>query len=252
MSPIPTDELHAEAQSTADAGLDELPRSLDSETCVVAASSPARGLHELAEETGAAVVVVGSSHRGALGRVLAGTAAAQLLSGSPCPVAVAPRGLADRAPVGLGRIGVGFDDGAESWNALRCAASLAAAVGGAVRVIHAVPPLVMVPMVPMAPVVLPTELEPARRRASELATARAVASLSEEVTPDARSAVGDPVSVLEAEARGDIDLLVLGSRGFGPVRAVLLGSVSSELMRQARCPVMVVPRSASGEAFSPR
>lgn len=56
-------------------------------------------------------------------------------------------------------------------------------------------------------------------------------------------AVGDPARVLEAAAREGLDLLVLGSRGFGPLRRVLLGSVSSELVREAPWPVMVVPRS---------
>ena len=41
-----------------------------------------------------------------------------------------------------------------------------------------------------------------------------------------------------------MDLLVVGSRGYGPLRRVLLGSVSSELMHSAPCPVMVVPRTA--------
>jgi nucleotide-binding universal stress UspA family protein len=49
--------------------------------------------------------------------------------------------------------------------------------------------------------------------------------------------------VLEAEGERDPDLLVLGSRGFGPARRVLLRSVSSEIVRLAPCPVMVVPRS---------
>ena len=59
-------------------------------------------------------VVVGSSHRGALGRVLVGNVATQLLSGGPCPVLLAPRGLEDRAPLALWLIGVGFDDSGES------------------------------------------------------------------------------------------------------------------------------------------
>jgi nucleotide-binding universal stress UspA family protein len=59
---------------------------------------------------------------------------------------------------------------------------------------------------------------------------------------------GDPVQVLEAEGEGDLDLLVLGSRRFGPVRRVLPGSVSSELVRLAPCPVIVVPRSVEFDA----
>jgi nucleotide-binding universal stress UspA family protein len=44
-----------------------------------------------------------------------------------------------------------------------------------------------------------------------------------------------------------LDLLVLGSRGYGPLRSVLLGSVSSYVMRHAGCPVLVVPRNGDGD-----
>ena len=37
-------------------------------------------------------------------------------------------------------------------------------------------------------------------------------------------------------------LLVVGSRGYGPLRRVLLGSVSTELVRSAPCPLIVTPR----------
>ena len=42
------------------------------------------------------------------------------------------------------------------------------------------------------------------------------------------------------------DLLFTGSRAKGPFRRVLLGSVSTHLLRDAACPVVVVPRG-SGE-----
>ena len=35
-------------------------------------------------------------------------------------------------------------------------------------------------------------------------------------------------------------LIVLGSRGLGPLRRVLMGSVSDSVVRHARCPVLVV------------
>ena len=53
---------------------------------------------------------------------------------------------------------------------------------------------------------------------------------------------GEPADAL-AEV-DDLDLLVLGSRGYGPVKGTLLGSVSSRVMAAALCPVMVVPRAA--------
>jgi hypothetical protein len=38
---------------------------------------------------------------------------------------------------------------------------------------------------------------------------------------------------------------VVGSRGWGPVRRILLGSTSARLMREAHCPVLVLPRGAA-------
>ena len=53
-------------------------------------------------------------------------------------------------------------------------------------------------------------------------------------------AVVEPLAALGAD---DVDMLVCGSRGYGPARRVLLGGVSSRLIRRARLPVAVVPRA---------
>ena len=55
---------------------------------------------------------------------------------------------------------------------------------------------------------------------------------------------GDTVDALAALDEREIDLLVCGSRGYGPVRRVLLGGVLRKLVRRAACPVVVVPRGA--------
>ena len=70
----------------------------EAELRTVTATSPARGLAELAEADGAEAVVVGSTHRGAIGRVMSGSTAERLLHGSGCPVAVAPRGYRRHRP----------------------------------------------------------------------------------------------------------------------------------------------------------
>jgi nucleotide-binding universal stress UspA family protein len=44
----------------------------------------------------------------------------------------------------------------------------------------------------------------------------------------------------------NVDVLVCGSRGYGPVRRVLLGGVSSRLIRSAQLPLTVVPRATTG------
>lgn len=51
---------------------------------------------------------------------------------------------------------------------------------------------------------------------------------------------GAPGSILLRVAEG-ADLLVVGSRGRGGLTGVLLGSVAQQLVRDAECPVVVVP-----------
>jgi nucleotide-binding universal stress UspA family protein len=54
---------------------------------------------------------------------------------------------------------------------------------------------------------------------------------------------GEPAEMIANEAiREDVDLVVVGSRGHGPLASVLVGSTARKLMRTAPCPVAVVPR----------
>ena len=61
---------------------------------------------------------------------------------------------------------------------------------------------------------------------------------------------GEPAEVL-AEAASELDLLLIGSRGYGPVKGTLLGSVSARLMAAAPCPVMVTTRGAGSHPLEP-
>lgn len=102
-------------------------------------SSPARALTELAEADDSSLIVIGSTHRGALGRVYPGSVGERLVNGAPCPVAIAPRGFARKEQFDLGLIGVGYDGTEESRLALREAADLAKQRGANLRLIAAVP-----------------------------------------------------------------------------------------------------------------
>jgi nucleotide-binding universal stress UspA family protein len=53
---------------------------------------------------------------------------------------------------------------------------------------------------------------------------------------------GDPMIALAAASR-NLDLLIVGSRSYGPLGAVLLGAVTRRLASAAECPFMVVPRT---------
>ena len=77
--------------------------------------------------------------------------------------------------------------------------------------------------------------------------------ISEESVAGAEARVlhGDPAECL-ADAADDehAELIVVGSRGLGAFRAAFLGSVSNALVGIARCPVLVVPRSATADELN--
>jgi nucleotide-binding universal stress UspA family protein len=55
---------------------------------------------------------------------------------------------------------------------------------------------------------------------------------------------GHPTTLLD-ELSDDVDLIVIGSRRWGPLTRVLLGGTGESLMHGSRCSVMVVPRPRS-------
>jgi nucleotide-binding universal stress UspA family protein len=193
---------------------------------VVGASSAAEALYELAEELEAGAVVVGSTHRGSVGRITPGSVAEALLSGSPCPVAVAPAGFHERERQTLVTIGVAYDESAEATHALAAAEQLAGRLRAKLTI-------VTVAQDRDQREALAARLERIVREAPAMITARADVP------------IGEPWEALR-EAGSDLDLLVCGSRRYGPVRRVLLGSVSARLVRDAVCPVLVIPRGVDG------
>jgi nucleotide-binding universal stress UspA family protein len=133
---------------------------------------------------------------------------------------------------------------------LAAAAALARAGEAQVRVIHvfrpeaAAPPALMV-----SPVYLQVAEEAEAAEREQLA--RAVQELTaRSITADGIFVVGSPVPELVTQSE-DLDLLVTGSRGYGPLRAVLLGGVTGRLASLARCPLLVVPRGAGASLETP-
>ena len=88
------------------------------------------------------------------------------------------------------------------------------------------------------------------RRERQEKLAHAVAALDPDIDASEKLLDGDARELLARES-GELDLLVVGSRGYGPLRAVLLGSVSSALVRSAESPLVVVPRAANGDTPTP-
>jgi nucleotide-binding universal stress UspA family protein len=208
----------------------------------VSATSASRSLHEVAEAEDAAVVVVGSGHRGAFGRIYPGSTGERLLQGSATPVAMAPRGFRARGVEELGTVAVAYLDTAEGRAALAFAAALAQRTGARLRVVTVAPMRAEL----FAPVIGRDAEEAYVKTAREgyqRSLDAAIASLAGvEAVGELRE--GDVVDVLASIDPRDADLLVCGSRGYGPVRRILLGGVSSKLVHRAALPVVIVPRAA--------
>jgi nucleotide-binding universal stress UspA family protein len=205
----------------------------------IAGASPAQALHALAEEVGAGTIVVGATHHGTALRLLAGSTPEHVLDGSPCPVAVAPEGFARQHPSTPRQIAVAYDGSPESERALALGAALARRSDARLRLVTATGPAAAAypPLDPGAYAQLGELAREEAREQLDTAIAQLEGVRAEGVVRD-----GEPVEVVSADSAGD-DLLICGSRGRGPVRRVLLGSVSSRLLRHAACPVVVVPRA---------
>jgi nucleotide-binding universal stress UspA family protein len=221
---------------------------LDVETQAVGSSSAAWGLQDLAESEHADVIVLGSSHRGRVGRVFMGSVSDRLFHGSPCAVAVAPRGFSQRSDSALRVIGVAFDGSPESESALVEAARLAEAAGATLRVLAVAESNIYFGY-SVGTYSQPEIFQWTKDHLEEV-IATALETLPRKLKASGEVLSGDAAETLVSRTEGGVDLLVMGSRGYGPARRVLLGSVSAKLARSATCPLLVVPRTVENAAES--
>jgi nucleotide-binding universal stress UspA family protein len=209
---------------------------------VVEGLSPARVLHALSEEEHAAIVVIGSTHRGAIGRVVPGTVAERLLSGAASPVAVAPVGYAESTdPLELRVVGVAYDGSDEAHNALQGAAALARAAGARLRVITVFQRIAFGALSSPGGVTLESVND---RLGAEMKEQLDEAVAAHGDGAEGVFATGDAAEVLAAQSE-ELDLMVAGSRGYGPIGAVLLGGTTHRLLMSAACPLVVIPRGGA-------
>jgi nucleotide-binding universal stress UspA family protein len=213
-----------------------LAAGVDAEIVSVVAESPGRGLHEQAERQSADLLVAGSCSRGVWGRIALGDDARAALNGAPCAVAVAPLGFAEHHTV-ITKVGVAFNGSSESVAALAVAQQLAAATHATVHALE----VVALPSMAYAGL-LPPSVGDTIESMLEEANARM------DALPDVE---GQAVYGLASEklvAFGDeVDILLVGSRGYGPMRRLVVGSTSDYLERHARCPLLILPPSHRGQ-----
>jgi len=145
----------------------------------------------------------------------------------------------------------GLDDSRGARVALRAAARLARELGAQLVVVHVVQPQ------PSAPGIGPTARQLAGVPVADLLVggeALVDRILEEEHLHAAgrRVVLGFAADRLADVAdEVDAELIVVGSRGRGAIKAAFLGSVSSDVIGVARCPVLVVPPAAEAAVRGP-
>jgi nucleotide-binding universal stress UspA family protein len=199
------------------------------------AHTPGAGLHQQAEEMGADLLVVGTCSRGALGRAMLGDDTRAALNGSPCAVAIAARGYSEH-PKPIATVGVAYNESPESRHALEAARDVAAASGAQVRALE----VVTIPSYTFSGPgtfaigdTINTMVEEADARLGKLDGVQASATYG---------LSGEELASFSDE----VDLLVVGSRGYGPLKRLVLGSTSDYLQRNARSSLLVLARLGDG------
>jgi nucleotide-binding universal stress UspA family protein len=198
------------------------------------------GLLDTATELGATMIVVGATRDGIIGRHSLGSISSELLHYASLPVALAPRGHAERAGAQLDTVTVAVPAARRGEDPLPIAADLARRAGLAVRLVC------LVSSDEHGDIDADTS---AQTRQRQIAAARAALDdargrLGESADIDAVVGDGDTLEDAVTSLRfGDGDLLVVGSSRLGPPSRVFLGSTASRILRSTTAPILVVPRS---------
>jgi nucleotide-binding universal stress UspA family protein len=177
-------------------------------------------------------MVVGTPAGRPAGHVQLMSRAQTTLHGCPCALAVAPRGHGD-ASGAITEIGVGIEETPLGEATLAQTRRLAVQLDAGVRVVEVIVPPAMMWISPAYAYM--TQL--AELVQDRVAEARERLALLDDCTVEVFS--GEPVQHLR-EVSGRVDLLVLGSRSYGPVRSLLVGSTTEGLLDDAACPVLIL------------
>ncbi len=201
----------------------------------------AQAIVDVARARGARVIVIGTGKHDAIGRVLYGERALDIATLADRPVLIVPAGAVAR-PVALAVVAVDFT--AASMRAARAALPMLSA-GSRLVLVH-------------VRNVIPEKGEFAERR--EFAYERGCELKFREflrqlpslpgVAVETKYLHGDPAATIVAYANThDAGLIACGRAGHSFVQRLLVGSVSSAIVRRAVCPVLVAPERVEDAAM---
>ena len=215
---------------------------------LVLRGDPVDQLLALALERQPALFVMSTHGHGGLGRLLMGSVADKVMRGSPVPVLLV-RGTA-RLPVTLERLLVALDGSTVAERALPLVVELAQATGASVRLVRVVMPFVnsLAALAPETIFLRQAQFDEIDEQA--LAEARdylerIAAPLREQgIRVECHVRYGttrDELLLAAEQAEYAADLIVATTHGWGGLRRWAIGSVVTELVQRAPCPVLVVP-----------
>lgn len=234
--------LHEQARAALSAERDT--RAPEARIDIESDLSVPRALKRVVDREHRDLLVLGSSRKAPDGHVRIGKRTRQLLCHFECSLAVAPRGYRERSDRALERVAVGYDGEPESVAALAVAAAIASSAGAELRIqaviddrLPTIPWMgVATESVKMWEQAVVDEID-ALGAEVKLAASRLQASTSVKIER------GRPADSL-LSLTDHVDLLVIGSRRWGPMNRVLLGATGEAIMHDAACPVLAVPRPA--------
>lgn len=187
----------------------------------------------------ARTVIVGARGRGGFAGRILGSVSTALPAHSHCPTIVVP---SHRTETNDTRVVVAVDGSDTGRLAMFTAAEVASSRSAALDIVSVLPSgdewIYWYPELELS-----AEVSGRRKKQLEAALEAEVAAVAQQF-PDlqvnAEVPIGDPTEILVAATK-TAQLTVLGTRGRGPVRSALLGSVSRGVLHRADGPIMVVP-----------
>lgn len=248
----PTDEISGQATEILESAVElirEAEQSVDVETFTALEEAP---LALIRQSHPGDLIVLGTRGMGTVKSMLVGSVSVRVSAQAPCPVVVVPSDDQGKpATTKLDRIVVGVDDSPTARRALGLAVSMAAETDADLVVVNSweVP-------YPYDPIAMTAAGYQPQDDVFEMQSEKVVAELIADVMDDQREDINVEVSVVRTqsspvdallEAAKEADAIVVGSRGRGTVRGLLLGSVSQGVLHRSHIPVVVLPKHADEE-----
>jgi len=233
--------LHQEARAVADASCATLAKRFRTVEASVETGDPREAIVRVAEEWPADLIVMGARGLSGVEQLLIGSVSLGVARHAPCPVLVVKGGGG-----GGRRILLAIDGSEEALAAARFVSRLPLGLDACVQ-------LVGVAERPRFPSAAPLAATPMLRAAIEDIVAERKATIAKALEQAAARfgpggprvertvTVGHPAEeIVRAAEDSGADLVVVGARGLGALKRLLLGSVSEGVLRNARPAVLIV------------